>query len=223
MSGKHLTEEEVKSAIDVIEKIRRICDGTDGPVGLSDIDPFETMVALAKKALAILTSKESETAGADDDLLGELFRTVREIGYIDSLLRLTAESHNACMHILAEHDFRIRAEAAQEAREELTIYRVALEDIADGSHPDQGFEYSQTKLREIAKEALGSSTSLATTVKKNDNRKKCAELLAALKECIYCSENFGKAYAGRDARDRAKALIRKYECDAIAGKEEVKP
>lgn len=35
------------------------------------------------------------------------------------------------------------------------------------------------------------------------------ELLAALKEVVYCSENFGKAYAGRDARDKAKALIRR--------------
>lgn len=37
------------------------------------------------------------------------------------------------------------------------------------------------------------------------------ELLAALKEVVYCSENFGKAYAGRDARDKAKALIKRID------------
>ena len=37
------------------------------------------------------------------------------------------------------------------------------------------------------------------------------ELLAALKEVVYCSEHFGKAYAGRDARDKAKSLIKRVE------------
>jgi hypothetical protein len=37
------------------------------------------------------------------------------------------------------------------------------------------------------------------------------ELLAALKDCIYTAENFGIPYAGRDARDRAKVIIKKYD------------
>jgi len=36
-------------------------------------------------------------------------------------------------------------------------------------------------------------------------------IVAALKDCIYTAENFGIPYAGRDARDRAKVIIKKYD------------
>lgn len=57
-----LNPEQVEKVIESLQKIERICDGTDGPAGLSDIDPFKTMEALAQEALAILaTSKSVET------------------------------------------------------------------------------------------------------------------------------------------------------------------
>lgn len=37
----------------------------------------------------------------------------------------------------------------------ISTYHLALEEIALGCHPDYGYEYSISKLREIAKDALG--------------------------------------------------------------------
>jgi len=37
------------------------------------------------------------------------------------------------------------------------------------------------------------------------------ELIVALKDVIHCNENFGEMYAGRNARDKAKAIIAKIE------------
>ena len=48
-------------------------------------------------------------------------------------------------------------------------------------------------------------------IERDERRAQRDELLAALKEVVYCSEHFGKAYAGRDARDKAKALIKRVE------------